>query len=123
MSVVNFLGALVLVTVLGGGLFVQKLRLDIERAAHELTRAELAEALAKGEGWKLVYEKALESATAHRDATQACLDRAVEAEKARQEREEIIQAAPPRQRTEEEKHQVVNDETRKRAADRLNRAW
>lgn len=98
-------------------------KLDAERAEHKATQAALAEEVAKGMGWKTAYEESVKNAEAHQQAMQACLDRAVAAEKARKERETILQAAPPRSRTEEEKQQVVNDETRARAADRLNRAF
>ncbi|MDR2055646.1 MAG: hypothetical protein LBQ10_07250 [Desulfovibrio sp.] len=98
-------------------------KLDLEKAAHRQTKTELAEALEKGMGWKAAYEEALVAADAHRTATRACLDRVAADAAAREERAEILQAAQPRPRTEQERQQVVNDETRQRAADRLNRDW
>jgi hypothetical protein len=97
--------------------------LDLEKSNHKATQEALAREVEKGAGWKAAYEKALFAADAHRAATQACLDRAVAEAAAREERAAILQAAPPRSRTEQERQQVVNDETRKRAADRLNRPW
>jgi hypothetical protein len=97
--------------------------LDREKSAHEATQETLARELAKGRGWKAAYEEALFAADAHRTATRACLDREVAATAAREERGAILQAAPPRPRTEQERQQVANDETRKRAANRLNRPF
>ncbi len=97
--------------------------LDTECADHKATKEALAWEVEKGLGWKTAYGEALESAKTHRDATQECIERAAAAETARQERTELLQAAQPRSRTETEKHQVVNDATRARAADRLNRPF
>jgi hypothetical protein len=98
-------------------------KLDTERAEHTATKEALAREIEKGMGWQAAYEKALLSAEAHRQATQECLERALVAETARKEREALLQATQPRPRTEAEKQQVVNDATRARAADRLNRTF
>ena len=95
--------------------------LALEESNHKATQEALAGAVEKGKGWMAAYEEALIAAEAQRAATQACLDRAVAAEAAREERAEILQTAQPRPRTDTERQQVVNDATRKRAADRLNR--
>lgn len=92
-----------------------------EEASHEKTQTALNNAVAKGNGWKIAYEEANATAEAHRKATQACFDREVEARVAEQERDAILQAAQPRPRTETEQEQVVDDETRKSCANRLNR--
>jgi hypothetical protein len=97
--------------------------LALEKSEHKATQEALAREVEKGMGWKTAYENALERAAAQGQATQACLDREVAAAAAREERAAILQAAQPRLRTEQERQQVVNDETRKRAADRLNRPW
>lgn len=98
-------------------------KLDTERAEHKTTKEALADEVTKSMGWKAAHEESLRAAEAHREATQTCLERAVEVETARKEREALLQAAPPRPRTEAEKQQVVNDATRARAADRLNRPF
>lgn len=98
-------------------------KLDKERAEHKATQEALVREVEKGAGWIDAYNEAFASAEAHRQATAACIERAAAAETARQEREAILQAAPPGPRTEAEKQQVVTDDTRKRAADRLNRPW
>ncbi len=98
-------------------------KLDTERAEHTATKEALTREVEKGLGWKASYEETLRAAEAHREATKACLERAADAETARKERESLLQAAPPRPRTETEKQQVVGNETRSRAADRLNRPF
>ena len=95
--------------------------LVLERSNYAATKEALAREMEKGAGWKAAYEKMLTAVDAHSAATQACLDREVETRKAVEERAEILQAAQPRLRTDTERQQVVNDATRKRAADRLNR--
>ena len=95
--------------------------LEQEKQAHEATRVTLRQAVEDGEGWKAAYEKALEAAEAHKETAAACMERELQARRDRQEREAILQPAKPRQRTEQEQQQVIDDETRKRAADRLNR--
>lgn len=97
--------------------------LATEISIHKATQEALTREVEKGAGWKTAYEYEVDVAKAHREATQACLDRTADAEKARKEREALLQAAQPRPRTETEKQQVVNDATRARAADRLNRPF
>lgn len=92
-----------------------------EVSEHKLTTVALDDAVEKGNGWKKAYEQTLAASEGYREAGQACLDREEEARAALQERKDILQAAPPRERTQTEKEQVVGDETRIRAADRLNR--
>lgn len=96
-------------------------KLRLEQTEHKQTKVALADAIEKGNGWKVAYEEARGAATAQREATQACLDREVEARTAQEARNAILQAAQPRPRTEAEQKQVVDNETRKRSADRLNR--
>lgn len=102
---------------------IDRLRSDLklERSNHQNTKDALADAVEKGNGWKAAYEEAYRAAETHRQETQACLGREAEARAASQERKSILQAAQPRPRPETEKTQVVDDETRKRVADRLNR--
>ena len=98
-------------------------KLDAERVRHKATQEALVREVEKGLGWKNAYEGAIKAAEAHRLAAQTCYELAAEAETAREKRAEILQAAPTRARTETEKTQVVDDETRVRVADRLNRPW
>ncbi|MDR1398135.1 MAG: hypothetical protein LBJ14_10465 [Desulfarculales bacterium] len=97
--------------------------LALEESRHEAAKDSLAREVEKGMGWKASYEKVVMAAEAHKEATEACLVREMEAQKAREERTAILQATQPRPRTKQEQQQVVNDEIRARAADRLNRTW
>jgi hypothetical protein len=116
---------LILAAVVAVGMLLgwQSLCLEREEAAHTLTKQALAEAIKDGQAWKKLHDQALEAVKAQRESTQACLDREVEAFVAKEEREALLRAAQPRQRTEAEKQKVVDDETRKLAADRLNRTF
>lgn len=96
-------------------------KLRLEQTEHNQTKVALADAIEKGNGWKAAYHEALSAAEAHKEATEACLNREVEAREAAEERSTILQAAQPRTRTDNEQKQVVDDATRKRSADRLNR--
>jgi hypothetical protein len=97
-------------------------KLALERSAHKTTQEALVRETEKALGWMAAYEDMQERAMAQAAATQACLGREAAARKAQEERRKILQAAP-RARTAAEKMQVVNDATRKSAADRLNRPW
>lgn len=88
--------------------------LKLEKAAHETTRL-------KRDTWKAQAEAALARAEALADTARACLTREAQARADAAERAAIMEAAKPRPRTEPEKAQVVDDETRKRVAARLNR--
>lgn len=96
--------------------------LRTEIANHRLTANKLGQAVEDGQGWKAAFEKARDTAEAHKDATAACMERERQASQDRKDREALLQAAKPRPRTEQEQQQVIDDETRQRAADRLNRS-
>jgi hypothetical protein len=98
-------------------------KLALEQSAHKQTQEALTRETEKALQWMVVYEDMQERALAQAAATQTCLDREAAARKAQEERRKILQAAQPRARTAAEQKQVVNDETRKSAADRLNRPW
>lgn len=88
--------------------------LAAEKAAHAVTRQER-------DNWKAQAEAALDRAEALADTARACLTREAQARADAAERAAIMEAAQPRPRTEAETAKVVDDETRKRVADRLNR--
>jgi hypothetical protein len=98
-------------------------KLALEQSEHNATKDALAVEVEKGQGWVAAYEEALARAQAQGEAVEACYAREVATATAREERAAILQTAQPRAQTEQEKQQVVDNETRKRAADRLNRAW
>lgn len=95
-------------------LVVTRDELNAERLNHAVTRQER-------DNWKAQTEAALARAEALADTARACLTREAQARANAAERAAIMDAARPRPRTEAETAKVVDDETRKRVADRLNR--
>ncbi|MCH5277494.1 MAG: hypothetical protein J1E80_06615 [Desulfovibrionaceae bacterium] len=88
--------------------------LEAERQSHAVTAKER-------DGWKTAAEAAQKDATAQAENARLCLDREAQAAKHAAERAAIMRQAVPRPRTDTEKGQVVDDETRNRVAIRLNR--
>lgn len=115
-------------------IYVQGLRLDgvraeaarqiqAERAAHNATRSELATALTEAARWADVAKLAQAATISMRATAQAAIEREARAHADASERKQILSAAKPRARTVAEIKEVVDDDTRHRAADRLNRPW
>lgn len=113
---------------------VQGLRLDAVRAiaareilaeqtAHKSTRYELANARAEAARWADVANLARAATASVRATAQAALARENQARADSQVRKQILSVAKPRIRTATEIMEVVDDATRQRAADRLNRPW
>lgn len=98
-----------------------KNELEREQYEHQATRQQLAEAKTAARQWESACEEARKATEAHRQATQACLAREAHAYTAREEREAIYQQARLRPQSDAHRQQVVDDTTRARAADRLNR--
>lgn len=88
--------------------------LKLEKAAHETTRLER-------DTWKAQAEAALARAEALADTARACLTREAQARADAEERAVIMANVKPRPRTEAEQTKVVDDETRSRMVERLNR--
>lgn len=88
--------------------------LEAERAAHATTARE-------SERWKAAAEAYRKDAEAQAENARLCLDRETKAARDAAERTSIVKQARPRARTVEEKAKVVDDETRRRAVERLNR--
>lgn len=88
--------------------------LKTEEAAHALTRKER-------DDWQATAQTAATRAEGLADTARACLAREAQAQADAAERAAILDAATPRARTQEETEQVVDNETRKRVAARLNR--
>jgi hypothetical protein len=114
--------------------YVQGLRLDAaqadaareiqaEQAAHNVTRAELATALAEAARWADVAKLAQAATASVRATAQAALAREGQARADSQARKQILSVAKPRIRAATETMEVVDDDTRHRAAARLNRPW
>lgn len=95
-------------------LIVSRGELSAERLNHAVTRQER-------DDWKAQAEEAAMRAEALAENAYRCLEREAKARADAAERTAIMEAAKPRQRAETEKTKVVDDETRKRVADRLNR--
>lgn len=96
-------------------------KITLEKNAHAITKNALIREQEMSKAWELSYEEAYNNAKTHRQATQACLEREVEARTAEQERESILQTTQERSRTNEERQQVIDDATRIRSINRLNR--
>lgn len=96
-------------------------KLDVERAEHATTRLQRDNAVAEGLRWKTVADAAEPKITALQDTVRECLAREAQAPKDAADRAAIINAAVPRERTAEERKGVVDDATRRKAVDRLNR--
>lgn len=88
--------------------------LALEKAAHETTKKER-------EDWEAQAQAAKTSAEALADNARACLAREAQALADAAERATIMAEAKPRPRTKAEQTKVVDDETRRRVVDRLNR--
>jgi len=96
-------------------------RLDAERADHKTTRLQRDNAVTEGLRWKKVAEDAGEKQATLREAASECLAREKEAREDAAERTAIMRRTVPRERTEMEKKGVIDDATRRKAVDRLNR--
>lgn len=94
-------------------LLLTKGALDTERLHHAATALE--------DQWKTAAEAYRKDAEAQAENARLCLDRETKAARDAAERTSIVKQARPRARTVEEKAKVVDDETRRRAVERLNR--
>lgn len=88
--------------------------LDAERLRHEATALERDQ-------WKTAAEAYKKDADAQAENARLCLEREAKSARDATERTAIVKQAKPRARTAEEKDRVVDDETRRRAVERLNR--
>lgn len=111
---------------------VQGLRLDAvqakaaqevtaEQAAHNATRAELATARQEIDALQLALAFAQKSTAAVQTSLRDALDREAEAVSAAAARKQILDSMRTRTRTEAETLEVIDDDTRHRVADRINR--
>ena len=88
--------------------------LDAERLNHAATAKERDE-------WRAAAEAYQKDAEAQAENARQCLDREAKAARDAAERAAIVKQARLRPRTADEKDKVVDDETRARVVDRLNR--
>ena len=111
--------ALAMLTSLAAAWFSGQLK--AERARHDLTRQKLAMAVEGLEAWRATALDAEQKNTLVGELAQACLDRERRAKEDAAARAEIMRRAKPRELTEAEKKEIIDDDTRKAAMDRLNR--
>lgn len=88
--------------------------LELEKAAHKATMRER-------DDWETQALAAKASAEALAENARACLAREAQAQADAAERAAIMAQVKPRPRTEAEQTKVVDDETRSRVIERLNR--
>ncbi len=108
------MGTVMALVVVSFAFLLTKSELDAERLVHAATAKERDE-------WKAAAEAYRQETEAQAENARLCLDREAQATRSAAERAVIMRKATPRLRTDTEKGQVVDDETRNRAADRLNR--
>lgn len=96
-------------------------QLDTERAGHDATREKLTAAVREGNRWKVAADVAWANVATLQDNVKECLAREAQAKADAADRAAIMRAAQPRERTPAEAKGVVDDATRKKAMDRLNR--
>ena len=102
-------------------------KLDTERAEHKATRLALQDAVKEGLRWKALAEAKDGTITGLQDNIKACLDREKEAQADAGARAKIMQdIRPVRPReanpaTGEKGNEIIDEETRRRVVDRLNR--
>lgn len=95
-------------------LVLAKGALDAERLRHAATAQER-------DRWRAAAEAYRKDAEAQAENARQCLGREAKAARDAAERADILRDARPRARTAEEKNKVVDDATRRRAVERLNR--
>ncbi len=86
-----------------------------------LLEAELEQARLECQAWKVTAEAYRTELAAQADNAARCLAREAQASRDAAERKNILKQAKPRARTAQEKMEVVDEETRSRAVERLNR--
>ena len=108
--------------------YAQDLRLDAVRAelfaeqsAHSVTRAALDLSLRETAELRIALAYAHNSTAAVQGSLRDALAREAEAMSAAVARKQILDQVRTRTRTEAEKQEVVDDDTRHRVADRINR--
>lgn len=97
--------------------------LEAERAAHAATARSLSTALEANARWKRAGEVLEGQLAAQSGVAEACLKREAQAARAAKEREAILREARIEVEAATPQTGVVDHETRRRIADRLNRPW
>lgn len=97
--------------------------LEAERAAHAATARGLSTALEANARWKRAGEVLEGQLAAQSGVAEACLKREAQAARGAKEREAILREARTEVEAATPQTGVVDHETRRRIADRLNRPW
>ena len=113
-TAVWWLAAVLLFSGLLGRLAHVNGELSAERLNHAAT-------LKERDTWQAAAEAYRREAVAQAENARLCLDREANAVRDAAERMAIVKQARQRDRTAEEQNKVVDDETRRRAVERLNR--
>ena len=108
------MGTILALVAVSAAFLIARDELDAERLSHATTAQERDQ-------WKATAEEYRKNAEAQAENARQCLDRETKATRDAAERAAIVKRAKPRARTTEEKDKVVDDETRRRAVERLNR--
>lgn len=106
------MGAVIALVAVSFALVLARGALDAEKLRHAATARER-------DHWRAAAETYRKDAEAQAENARQCLGREARAARDAAEREDIMRQARPRARTAEEK--VVDDATRRRAVERLNR--
>ena len=88
--------------------------LEAEKAAHDVTAQER-------DRWQAAADAYRKEADAQAENARLCLNREAKTAQEALERAAIVKQASPHIRSAEEKEKVVDDETRRRVVERLNR--
>lgn len=108
------MGTVIALVAVSFALVLAKSALDAERLRHAATAQER-------DRWRTAAEAYRKDAEAQAENARQCLGREAKAARDAAERADILRDARPRARTAEEKNKVVDDATRRRAVERLNR--
>lgn len=113
----------VLLLALSARCYTLRTSLAAERVAHNATMHALDDAVTEGNRWAAVARQANATAAVQAEYAAACLEREASTVSAAAERGAILSTVQPRQRTQAERQEVVDDASRMAAAARLNRPW
>lgn len=89
----------------------------------ESTQAALVQAQAESQRWLAAYQMALTAMDAQKENAERCLQSLASAQRASLAREQLLREAKMQSRSPAQKEEVVDDATRRKAAQHLNRAW
>ena len=113
----------VLLILAGGSAVWQTLRLEKATARVDALVKDVASAKADTARWEALGKRLTTNADAQAKLAEACLKREGQAQKDAETIADIMAQAGPNDITPEQVRQGVDDATRQRAADMLNRPW